>query len=834
MKVNYFDIEIVDTFENDTPLSIEKMQISAPRLIYNGADNKFLNLLTSSLEFSFIVNDNSEGKYFHLFTGEENRFKVLLKDVSVTNYSKIIWQGYLLPEQFSEPYIYNNFSVNFTATDGVGLLKNKEFAAPSVSTKTSVLEVINTCLKQTGIIAPIVFTEALQNVAFNLDYLDLTVDTNSYLEDGKKQSVYSVLNKCVTAIGAQLFSYAGVWYLIGLNKFKEPSFTFKKYTLTGSLNLELNTTYVYGREVVDAPFLANPTISILPPLKKVTTVFDNKSTSNLIPVDVVTHLPVNIDTDVNDRTLKYWQKTGVKIHTFNVWYPLGNTNFDYSSVDFNSYYNGFKATPTIKIDDFFLGPYVMVNNSGNTTTISDLDTNYVDLEDAFFIYGSEDLERFGTLEIEFFAFLSAGNLAEQLNEYLQLEGSITSVADNGSGKSRVTSAGHGLTTDDYINITSSDYYSGTYKVTVIDVNSFDIDKDYTVSVIGEWKINPFKDNFHFAITHKTHLTGGVVDETIYLSNFDDVNVPTGMYDFSISADGSLVKGKLKIDKIAFTDDGYYNIRLYPVVEHTLLSGMLVYNVLNLTLKATEETVFSQTRNIGFTADYDVSLFHSSSRSKLTNRSFGFSDTFLTEISNGTIVPNEIKVTPVSYTKKDISNGGVLWYTLVDVGITDEDYAKLVNGYLLYVVKQGTSTLVEIPSENYTLTNGTEKKISQISFADSPIIIIEQTDDIYLKISEESADLNYGDYWLDKFKRYDVEESAQIYEVLNSMYHDLLHEYNFIVDGTINELVGPLDLINFSFKGLKKYYPLRLQLDLTEGKTQLLMVENKNSNVTDYE
>jgi hypothetical protein len=36
-----------------------------------------------------------------------------------------IWQGYILPDLYSEPYKQVNFFVNFTATDGLARLKGK-------------------------------------------------------------------------------------------------------------------------------------------------------------------------------------------------------------------------------------------------------------------------------------------------------------------------------------------------------------------------------------------------------------------------------------------------------------------------------------------------------------------------------------------------------------------------------------------------------------------------------------------------------------------------------------------------------------------------------------
>ena len=99
--------------------------MNAPHLIYNGGDTKYTALLTSELDFNFEVADGASGRYFHLFTGNETRYKAVLSDITDELNPVQIWQGFLLPEQYSEPYTSNVFYVNFKFTDGIGSLKNK-------------------------------------------------------------------------------------------------------------------------------------------------------------------------------------------------------------------------------------------------------------------------------------------------------------------------------------------------------------------------------------------------------------------------------------------------------------------------------------------------------------------------------------------------------------------------------------------------------------------------------------------------------------------------------------------------------------------------------------
>jgi len=852
MNVNYFDINIVDTVLNTTVLSLQKTAISSPMLIYSGAEDKFQNICTSELTFSFLVTDNEEGKFFELFTSSENRFKVELINSSVIGYPKVVWCGFLLPEQFTEPYVYSNFYVNFTATDGIALLKNKVFGG--VAAKTSVLKVISNCLLSTGLRLPILFTEAVQNTAFNLNYLDLEVNTESYIDDsGKQKGIFEILESCLSSIGAKLFLLDGVWYIIGINKFKQKALVFYKYVLGAFDILEYHSKVTYNREIITDLFLASPSLTILPPLKKVTVNWATDDNEFLIPKDVVTHLPLNIDTDVNDRIARYWQLNAVKVIYVNVFLGV-RLNFT-SSPDLNNleYANLYKASVNnvYNGENLYKGPNIRLGYLGNATfatypvviNYADLATNFINLIDPVFIYGSTDLERTGSLNIEFETVVGYGYNIDytdaQLEAHFNKKGVFTSIANNGSGGARITSTAHGLVSGNYIVIPANGnvmphHYNGTHKVTVINANTIDLSTDYTESFSGEWNILPFKENFYFAITRKDHLNQTVADEVLYLSNFDDTKDIKGMFDYQILKEGLGVKGTLSLDKIYFLEDGYFNVRLFPIVSNTLLGNDLLFTKLDFKIQKSDDLEFTQTRAINYTAEHSLDVFHSSTRSSLTNRGFLFSTALESAIENGDLIPGQILVTPLCIIVNDVYSGGAVWYTTIEVCIDDADYYRLINGYTLYVLKSGSFALQEVLPENYALDSSQDKKINQVKFANSTGVFMEETDTIYLKLGTTASNLSYPSYWLDKWKRYDIEENKQYYEVLNSMYHDLLFEYNFKVNGSVQALVGPLDIIDFSFKGIKQYYPTNLQLDLTEGVSTITMVEIKNQNVTDYD
>lgn len=94
----------------------------------------------SSLDFGLLSETN--GQYLHLYTTDNHKYLIkILRDGAV------MWEGYLLPEYYSEAYIAAPYTVSFTATDWLGMLKNVDFPAKDI--RVPILQIIKTCLEYT-------------------------------------------------------------------------------------------------------------------------------------------------------------------------------------------------------------------------------------------------------------------------------------------------------------------------------------------------------------------------------------------------------------------------------------------------------------------------------------------------------------------------------------------------------------------------------------------------------------------------------------------------------------------------------------------------------------
>ena len=766
-KVKCFNISIIDTLESNRTLVFEDTAVESPHLIYNGQSDKFANLNTSELHFNLLVKSSDEAVFFHLFTGSEVRFKVVLEDVTDPQAAVIKWQGFLLPEQFSEPLKHSNYFVQFIATDGIGKLKNDVLSANYYQDNKSVLEVINKCLLQTGLVLPIYFAPAIQNAGFILDYLQLQIQTICYLDDGDKKSTYDILVAVLESIGCKLFQYEQQWVIVGLNRINDSEINFSKYNVTSLLELVYLEDEVLTRKIIDRVFYATPMITVLPPLKKMVATWAADNVNNLIPEDAIGHLPVNVANDVNDRTLKYWQKIGDKNFVFNVWWLL-DSEFNYTGFEFDKYYNGYKATPSVNLEDDVAGPFIFINNTSETIVLSDLDTNFIDFKEPFYVKGSLDLERFATLKIEFIMFAASGVTQSELQAAIKDE-----VLEN---------------------------------------------------------------HFFFAITRKPLKNDARSLEEIVFSNFDSDAQPDGIYDFQLTATSSSVKGSLTIDKMLLEESGYYNLRLYPAVSNPLFSGVQVFNKCTFVIDLADDVVVTNERNIGFTTAHEIDVFHSAMEMQTSVRSFVFSEEVQQQMDADILTPLEIEVLPTFFTNNAVDVNGSLWYTKIVVGLSDEDFLNIENGYQLYIKKGGVGVLQLVDPITFTVKDEASeggKVIVQLKFepASNGYLEIEASDVLYLKIASGVLEsINYVNYWIDKWQRLGVSESVSYLEALNRIYLGCLDSYSFKIEGTYTSLLTPFDLVNFNYKGDRRYTPVVIDNNLTQGISECVLVESKYEDV----
>ena len=376
MSVTLLNIYIIDTHDNNRVLIVEDTQVEAPRLVYNGQEDRFGVFFTSELQFNLLVDDKSDGKFFHLFTGSETRYRIVLEDVTYPKDIKVLWQGFLLPEQFNEPYKGGSFFVEFIATDGIGRLKNKVLAPEFYTEEKSVTEILAACLQQTGLELPLVIAPAIKNAVANIKTSEIFIDTACYLDGEKEKSTYDILEDIALVLGCKLFQCNMAWCLVGVNRFPEQELIVENYT---SLGVFINKSAVF-RTVKDGLFLEGVQISLNPPLQEMLVEWEKKEKNFLFPEKIGEFRMEDFTAPIPYHFTSNFLIAGGTAGSYRA-----GINLDFSHLvdaDFFPYY----STPLVPDPNYWIRPSEFyLNIYGSVPVIDDLDDNYIQLTEEVFI-----------------------------------------------------------------------------------------------------------------------------------------------------------------------------------------------------------------------------------------------------------------------------------------------------------------------------------------------------------------------------------------------------------------------------------------------------------------
>lgn len=208
-------IDIIDTTDNTHTTVLEVGEAGSIVLEQNGSDEKdALAIVGASLQFSMLVSDLSDAKFIDLFTGDETKYRVEIKK-EADNFK--IWQGFILPDSYSEPYHNGAFFVEFEATDGLGRLKGKYLPDSFYEEEKNVIEIFANILLLTGLDLPIYFSSAIDNSTVK-NWHEIYINTENFLDDGEKIDAHEILETLLNDMLCIVVQRLGYWHIEGLNK----------------------------------------------------------------------------------------------------------------------------------------------------------------------------------------------------------------------------------------------------------------------------------------------------------------------------------------------------------------------------------------------------------------------------------------------------------------------------------------------------------------------------------------------------------------------------------------------------------------------------------------
>lgn len=284
LDLKHVQIFIYDTYTNDLPLIVEYAQESACTIKWDAGDDLYKSLMVSEVNFNMRVANFVDAHFKHLITGDENRYRVEVNAINEVDASQLIWQGFLLPDQYSEPYTNNNLFVDFKATDLLGTLKGKYFESWYYRNTFPIAEVLAMCLNATGLAQNLIVKPALVPESALHPWNTIAVDLNDYIDDkGKRKDLYTVLSSLLNAQGLTLASYRGFWWMEGINRKHEVNNSALQFDTDGKLIIGIDLS----KSVKDALFNTTPNIHAITPWKKVNVNFNSNGTNNLFSSNLV-------------------------------------------------------------------------------------------------------------------------------------------------------------------------------------------------------------------------------------------------------------------------------------------------------------------------------------------------------------------------------------------------------------------------------------------------------------------------------------------------------------------------------------------------------------------
>jgi hypothetical protein len=260
-------LDIIDTENDQHVTSIEEAAKDLVALVYDGADLlDELLLVGSSIQFTIIlpIAQNADAALIDLFTGDEARYKVELRTETE---DLLIWNGFLLPDSYKEPYKNGNLPIALEATDGLGRLKGKYLPDDFYVSEHGVVDIVAELLKLTGLDMPIIFAPGIDNTELK-NWRRIFLETLQFADGNKKDDAAAVLEKILTSLVSCIYQHLGHWYIEGLNKRTMQNYSAKLYNSAGVFQNNIDIEKVIRD--LDNTFIANPTVTIIPPYGEIT------------------------------------------------------------------------------------------------------------------------------------------------------------------------------------------------------------------------------------------------------------------------------------------------------------------------------------------------------------------------------------------------------------------------------------------------------------------------------------------------------------------------------------------------------------------------------------
>lgn len=783
-----FRINIIDTRTSHVMLErfVEK---GSMKIDYQGSDSRFDSIMSSSFTISIDNETAEDARYLDLFAGEERRYKVEVLDLDKPLSKQLMWQGYILPDVYSEPYTNVRFFVRFSATDGLASLKEKPF----VHYKTeNVITYIARCLFETGLKQDIYFAPGIWNSAM-LWWHQIQIFEEWYREERKDGSVkrkncYEVLESLLKAVGATLFTWAGKWYIIGYNRRHLVTDTFQVYDHFGKVKTNLYT----AKNVIDGVFAEGLRVNMSQPFKSVmlNVAYQKKDGEVIDPLmysnpDLTSEEIESsyTNTSVHEKApMRYWVSTGsarkmLGNNDGRTTLVVNEENINVHNVYAPGYFPEFRSMPPGNIT---------VYSPANVTT--NWQDDYIELRDMSLYLSpqSDDRPQNFTLNFKLAAYRYVDE--EKYNEdfYKQIFRIEVLIGNQVIFTTRGDVAGY-----DSANLEMK-FFKG------------EVGADYIYYVLPNI-IQP-------AGTVKRYYLPNRIEATI-----KDIKVESGLF-------------------------GPLRVRLYVARNadnQKILDGKHVLHVrlTHADIKVDDwvDESYRKTRALSSSTKFETDLAFSDGKSSLYMNLFKLnerSDYVSEALGLRTVLAN-------GYTSEDAVNYYITFPGNVAGGFIDrieKNYSSLRIGSpenMLYVNRIFGDLSVESGFYINRMGDVVIRKSRIDEFPEYREILHGMTRLDVMSTTFYQGILEYDRDKYIEWQRYGSSQKLRYLDAYSRMIHDCQSTYSPRLEGDLLKIISPLDLVKFNFMGEKNYFPSRLTIDLTSGKSRVYLIEGNLNTVEDY-
>ena len=221
----------------------------------------------------------------------------------------ILWQGFLLPEEYAEPYVTGTFFINFTATDGLGRLRGHILDTSFYRARQSVMKVIADCLKKTGLDLEIWVDPAIHNELADGRWEEIYVDAQEWTKNETPLNCYDILSGIMQEIGCTLYQQNNKWWIEAITKRSFLLHDYRRYTSSG-IPLGAATRFT---EIKVLDWYATPTIRIKPPFREITVTEGLDENVSLFPEDITEQKWKMTEEDQDPPLPLHWKGVGLVV-----------------------------------------------------------------------------------------------------------------------------------------------------------------------------------------------------------------------------------------------------------------------------------------------------------------------------------------------------------------------------------------------------------------------------------------------------------------------------------------------------------------------------------------